>query len=106
MHTGSIPTRRRVLGLAAAVCAVGLGGGATSTPARADQSAVDLVLVLAVDVSGSVNQRRFELQRDGYAAAFRDPRVLKAIRSQNTSQNTANRCRATCGMMFCTTLRT
>ena len=41
---------------------------------------VDLNLVLAVDVSGSVNQRRFELQRDGYAAAFRNPRVLKAVR--------------------------
>jgi uncharacterized protein DUF1194 len=45
------------------------------------QSSVDLELVLAVDVSGSVNQTRFELQRDGYAAAFRNPRVLGAIRS-------------------------
>jgi hypothetical protein len=42
---------------------------------------VDLQLVLAVDASGSVNQYRFELQKQGYAAAFRDPRVLKAIRS-------------------------
>ena len=40
---------------------------------------VDLNLVLAVDVSGSVNQTRFELQRQGYAAAFRDPRVVQAI---------------------------
>jgi Protein of unknown function (DUF1194) len=51
-----------------------------SGPARA-QTPVDLQLVLAVDVSGSVNQSRFELQRDGYVAAFRDPRVLETIRS-------------------------
>src|SRR6202040_1076189 len=49
-------------------------------PARA-QTAVDLQLVLAVDVSGSVNQTRFELQRDGYVAAFRNARVLETIRS-------------------------
>src|SRR5919108_4802751 len=45
------------------------------------QTAVDLQLVLAVDASGSVDQRRFELQKQGYAAAFRDPRVLHAIQS-------------------------
>jgi Protein of unknown function (DUF1194) len=45
---------------------------------------VDLLLVLAVDASGSVSQRRFELQKQGYAAAFRNPRVLKAIQSLMT----------------------
>ncbi len=45
------------------------------------QTAVDLQLVLAVDASGSVSQRRFELQQQGYVAAFRDPRVLHAIQS-------------------------
>src|SRR5215470_8471573 len=45
------------------------------------QTAVDLQLVLAVDASGSVDQHRFDLQKQGYAAAFRDPRVLRAIRS-------------------------
>jgi hypothetical protein len=45
------------------------------------QTAVDLQLVLAVDASGSVDQRRFELQVQGYVAAFRDPRVLSAIQS-------------------------
>jgi hypothetical protein len=45
------------------------------------QTAVDLQLVLAVDASGSVDQRRFELQQQGYVAAFRDPRVLGAIQS-------------------------
>jgi hypothetical protein len=41
-------------------------------------------LVLAVDVSGSVSQDRFELQRAGYAAAFRSPEVIQAIRSTAT----------------------
>jgi hypothetical protein len=50
--------------------------------ARANaQTAVDLQLILAVDASGSVDQRRFDLQKRGYAAAFRNPRVLRAIRS-------------------------
>ena len=48
------------------------------------QTAVDLQLVLAVDASGSVDQRRFELQKQGYVAAFRDPRVLRAIQSGAT----------------------
>jgi hypothetical protein len=48
------------------------------------QTAVDLQLVLAIDASGSVDQRRFELQMRGYVAAFRDPRVLQAIRSGAT----------------------
>jgi hypothetical protein len=51
----------------------------------ATQSAnVDLQLVLAVDASGSVNQERFELQKQGYAAAFRHPQVLRAIQSGRT----------------------
>src|SRR5215510_1931701 len=47
----------------------------------AAQSSVDLQLVLAVDVSGSVSEARFELQKRGYVAAFRDPRLLQAIQS-------------------------
>ena len=51
-----------------------------ATPAFA-QAAVDLQLVLAVDVSGSVSDDRFKLQQQGYAQAFRSWRVLEAIRS-------------------------
>src|SRR5271163_5242833 len=39
----------------------------------------DLLLVLAADVSRSIDDGEFELQRKGYAAALTDPRVLKAI---------------------------
>src|SRR5262249_30262766 len=45
---------------------------------------VDLALVLAVDASGSVDRARFELQKQGYAAAFRHPRVIGAIQSGPT----------------------
>jgi hypothetical protein len=48
------------------------------------QAAVDLELALAVDASGSVSAHRFHLQQQGYAAAFRHPDVLKAIRSGAT----------------------
>jgi len=40
---------------------------------------VDLLLVLAADVSRSVDQPKFQLQRQGYAAAIADKRVLEAI---------------------------
>ena len=53
---------------------------AAAAAARAETQ-VDLALVLAVDASGSVDMHRFELQKQGYAAAFRNPRVLNAIRS-------------------------
>jgi len=42
---------------------------------------VDLLLVLAVDVSRSIDSEKFQLQREGYAAAITDPRVLEAIKS-------------------------
>jgi len=42
---------------------------------------VDLLLVLAADVSRSIDSGKFQLQREGYAAAISDPRVLEAIRA-------------------------
>lgn len=42
---------------------------------------VDLLLVLAADVSRSVDAKKFQLQREGYAAALSDPRVLDVIKS-------------------------
>ena len=49
----------------------------TVAPARAE--GVDLLLVLAADVSRSIDDGEFALQRKGYAAALTDPRVIKAI---------------------------
>ncbi len=50
-----------------------------SLAGTANARSVDLALVLAVDVSGSVNTERFELQRNGYAAAFASQAVIDAI---------------------------
>jgi hypothetical protein len=69
--------RRELLGRgcgALLLLALGFGGPANG------QVAVDLHLLLAVDASGSVDFTRFELQRRGYVAAFRNPQVLEAIR--------------------------
>jgi hypothetical protein len=70
-----MPTRRDVAAGAFAALLAGPSAG------RAAEAQVDLLLVLAVDASGSVSMGRFELQKKGYSAAFRSPRVLNAIRS-------------------------
>jgi hypothetical protein len=56
------------------------GGMLAPAAARAADD-VDLLLVLAADVSRSIDDTKFQLQRDGYAAAISDPRVLDTIRS-------------------------
>ena len=57
---------------------------AASVPPAAAQTGVDLQLVLAVDASGSVDQFRFELQKRGYVAALRNPRILGAVMGGRT----------------------
>ena len=49
-------------------------------PAAAAEK-VDLQLILAADVSRSVDPDEFHLQREGYAAAFTNAKVLNAIQS-------------------------
>jgi hypothetical protein len=56
---------------------------AQTGPAGRGGRDVDVNLVLAIDASGSVEEDRFELQKRGFAAAFRDPKVLQAIRAGN-----------------------
>jgi hypothetical protein len=52
-----------------------------SPPTARAAEPVDLLLVLAADVSRSVTEAKFKLQREGAAAAVSDPEVLKAITS-------------------------
>ncbi|HXF53949.1 MAG TPA: DUF1194 domain-containing protein [Hyphomicrobiaceae bacterium] len=54
---------------------------AALSPAAQAEVEVDLQLVLAVDVSYSMDIEEQRLQRDGYVAALRDPTILKAIKS-------------------------
>jgi len=58
-----------------------LAGVAAVPAAAVAAEQVDVLLVLAADVSRSVDNAKFQLQREGYAAAISDPRVLDAIRS-------------------------
>jgi hypothetical protein len=60
------------------VVALALAAAVAPRPAAADDQ-VDLLLVLAADVSRSVDERKFKLQREGYAAAMVDPRVVRAM---------------------------
>ena len=47
-------------------------------PARAVEE-VDLLLVLAADVSRSLDTTKFKLQREGYAAAIANPQAVRAM---------------------------
>jgi hypothetical protein len=53
-------------------------GALFATGAAADEP-VDLELVLAVDVSRSIDEAEAALQREGYVRAFRDPDVIHAV---------------------------
>ena len=64
--------------LAAALGALALG--VLPAAARAGEP-VDLALVLVADVSRSIDEDEFALQKKGYSAAFADPRVITAIRA-------------------------
>lgn len=46
----------------------------------AESTSVDVALVIVDDVSGSINDAEFDLQKQGYLAAFTDPRVIAAIK--------------------------
>jgi hypothetical protein len=59
-------------------CLVGL---AASGPVAAADVPVDLELVLAVDVSGSIDAEEARQQREGYVAALADRAVVDAIRA-------------------------
>ena len=74
--------------LAGLVLAVALAGGgpveaqnAPSAPHSGAKPPVDLELVLAIDISGSVDPDEAKLQREGYVDAFADPQIIKAIQS-------------------------
>ena len=67
----------------ATLCAIAVALAAAAIGARIGSAraaqAVDVTLVLAADVSRSINDEEFALQRRGYAAAITNPRVLDEI---------------------------
>lgn len=73
-----LPRRRFAFACLAAVLLLGL---VAAVAPRAAAEPVDLELVLAVDVSGSVDPYEARLQREGYLRALVHPQVIKAITS-------------------------
>jgi len=63
----------------ASLAAIAAVAAALAPSAARAGEPVDIELVLAVDVSGSVDGAELALQREGLAAAFRDPEVIDAI---------------------------
>jgi hypothetical protein len=60
-------------------CLITLAGMALPTAAIGAEQEVDLALVLAVDISYSMDEDEQKLQRQGYVDALRSPEVLEAI---------------------------
>lgn len=56
-------------------------GGVMLIPEAGRSADVDVALVLAVDISNSMDTDEQELQREGYVAAFRSPLIHQVIRS-------------------------
>ena len=71
---------RSTPGLIIAVLLPLLGSLAAHSGARADEREVDLALVLAVDISNSMDPEEQTLQREGFVEAFRSAEVQEAIR--------------------------
>lgn len=69
--------RRQVMRAAAGAALVPFA----AREAMADPIEVDLRLVLAIDVSRSVDAEEYELQKDGYARALSDQRIIDAVMS-------------------------
>ncbi len=61
------------------LAALALGVFAAASPAGAQDVPVDLELVLAADVSASIDPDEASLQRQGYIAALTDPAVIAEI---------------------------
>jgi uncharacterized protein DUF1194 len=71
---------RRVSFAATLLTCVGFGLMLPATPLpAADAETVDTALIVAIDVSNSVDDQRYKLQMEGIAQALEDPGVIQAI---------------------------
>ena len=70
----------RAWGALSRLIVITLALSAPLVAAQARATTVDLALVLAVDVSDSIDVEEVRLQREGYMSAIQHPRVLQAIK--------------------------
>ena len=76
---GALLRRQMQLALAAGLFCALAALPAPAAPAGATE--VDLKLILATDVSRSINNEEARIQREGIAEAFANPEVIKSIQS-------------------------
>ena len=79
--TGALAVRRVLRGMFCVVARLLRGVGA-APPAAASFAACNLSLILALDISASVDPREYKLQQEGVAAALLDPDVSRMILAQ------------------------
>lgn len=72
--------RRTLLATTGAAALTAASYAAPPARAQQEEEPVDVLLVLAVDVSRSIDEDEARLQREGYRTAVADPRVVEAIR--------------------------
>jgi hypothetical protein len=73
----TLVTRRQALAATSVLAFAPLAGEAV------EQEKVGMQLILAADVSGSVNATRYKTQQEGYLEALGDSRVLRVIGELN-----------------------
>jgi hypothetical protein len=76
--SGTMSGRTSVPKILFVLCVLITTLGATAKAAPSEDK-VDLLLVLAADVSRSLDEPRFKLQRQGYAKAITNPKVVRAM---------------------------
>lgn len=75
----SIPSPKLRHWVSAGVLLLAAVGLTVSTRAQDDMPKVDAALILAVDVSSSVDNKRYQLQMEGIAAALEDEAVINTV---------------------------
>jgi hypothetical protein len=78
---GGLFRKRMKFALAAGLLSVAAAVPAPAAPAPSGATEVDVKLILATDVSRSINNQEARTQREGVAEAFANPDVIKAIQS-------------------------
>jgi hypothetical protein len=72
--------------VAASMLIAALAGASAPAHAAGGNDAVDVELVLAVDVSLSMDENSYKMEMQGYADAFRNPAVQEAIKMGGTGR--------------------
>ncbi len=79
MATTTNPISLRRMFIVAGLAVAASMAGSRTPQAQDDLPKVDAALILSVDVSSSVDEKRYHLQMEGIAAALEDDNVIKTV---------------------------